>query len=120
MSNVLFLPSIHRVKAPSFDWPKAGHLYRVLIEVEYIGLHWDDQPQINVMCRAGSQKEHQSVEAAFCDHDFYDLFHPDAYILASGLYKADIEWWTGKHTDWETGNDESEYGFYLSNLEKVQ
>jgi len=109
-------------RAPARPWPVSGCTYYVLLEVEHVGLHYTDDPHIEVMCHAGTNREADAINAIFSDHHYRDLFDSDSHIHASGFYRAEIEFWhdIGRHhTHYgaEDGEDDN-YGFILRKLER--
>lgn len=91
-------------------WPENGKSYPVHFEVEYIGKHWEDMPRINVTdCP-------EDLRHILAEHNLIDMIDNDELPIASGVYSAMLTYVYDSCIDWETGADDGDFGFTVSNL----
>ena len=113
-------------------FPTHGQTFEVIFEVEHIGKHWDDEPDIDFlhMPTGFSGPLEESTLRELCQDDYRpsaagsgDL-QPRKYgyhlPIASGVYRAILEFWFHDCTSFEDVYPEYDYGFYVKALEKLQ
>ena len=126
MNELTILPpdETREERAP---WPRAGHTYEIIFEVEHLGLHWDDEPAVTILDAP------YDIAGIFDDHTLRELCADDYKVpddtvyrrwgesipLASGIYRGRFEFWFHDCSSWEDSYPEFDYGFFVKALERL-
>lgn len=94
-------------------WPCEGVEYVVEFQVEHIG-PWIDNPSYTLV------ESHDDLGWIFAEHGWDLVCHEDELPIASGLYRATFTYWCNHRRDYWTGEDDSDYGFNIANLQRVR
>ena len=107
--------------------PTDGQTFEAIIQVEHIGLYWEDTPDIDFLHlpEGMSGPLEESTLRELCKDDYTtqsNAGYRDGYYLpiASGVYKVRLEFWFHDCTPWDSMYPEYDYGFYVKALEKLQ
>lgn len=115
-SDELQLIALDGEDCPPPPWPRSGQRFHLIVEVEHIGKHWDDELEPKLLWCP------EEVAGLFYDHDFEMLgLHLKAHLpIASGIYVLTVEYFYDKWTSMESWTPEIDYGLYLLSLVRFQ
>ena len=95
-------------------WPTHGGRYTIDFTIEHIGNYTDE-----AFCKF--LNPHPDLEFILSEYgNELPIFAPEEMPIASGLYRAAVEFWSEDHTNWEDGTKEEEFGFDILSLERVR
>ena len=96
------------------SWPTRGRKYTIEFTIEHIG-NYIDEALYKVM------NPHPDLQFIMSEYgNELPIFAPEQMPIASGLYRAAVEFWSEDHTNWEDGTKEEEFGFDILSLERVR
>lgn len=97
-------------------WPHRGQRFQIILEVEHIGLHWDDTPEYSVLWCP------DEVSGLFDEHHLTELYltPKEDLLIASGVYVLCVEFFFDRYTTMDSWIPEIDYGLYLISMVRFQ
>lgn len=100
-------------------WPRSGQTVVGFLEVEYIGKHWDDEPDLIFHPLVPTSKDAEFVYATEEGLSLRFLMGYDSVPHASGFYHIMMTFHMEKDYDWETGGTEWNYYWEVKRLQFI-
>lgn len=117
LDDFINVTAVQRVAESYPPWPRSGQTVVGFLEVEYIGKHWDDEPDLIFHPLTPTSKDAEFVNSTEEGLSLRFLMGDDSVPHASGFYHIMMTFHMEKHYDWESGTYEWDYNWNVNSLQ---